>query len=110
MKKYYLHLKYIYTFYNSGEVTLEDVFDEKEEILDTPHRFLLHDQEDGSFILSEVKNNHLGNYVTLTYPNRDVLMIYENKSCELEYDEYYSAFGDDNHNVYVGSLSLIADT
>ena len=66
--------------------------------------------EGGSFILSEVKNNHLGNYVTLIYPNKDVLMIYENKSCELEYDEYYSAFGDDNHNVYVGSLSLIADT
>ena len=108
MKKYLLNLKYVYTFYNSGEVEFEDVFDENEEILDTPHRFTLHDQEDGSFILSNLQTNHLGNYVTLTYPNKDILVIYEKQPCELEYDEYYSSFGDDNHNVYIGSLRLVA--
>ncbi len=109
MKKYRLLLKYIYTFYNSGEITLEDVFDESEEILDTPHRFTLHDQEDGSFIISELLTDFKGNYVTLTFPNKDVLLIHEKESVELEYDEYFSSFGDDNHNVYVGSLTLVCE-
>lgn len=109
MKKYRLQLKYIYTFYNSGEIALEDVFDENEEILDTPHRFTLHDQEDGSFIVSELLEDFKGSYVTLTFPNKDVVIIHENESAELEYDEYFSSFGDDNHNVYVGSLTLISD-
>lgn len=109
MNKYKLNLKYVYTFYNNGEIEIEDVFDENEEILNTPHRFTLHDQEDGSFILSELLSDFKGNYVTLTYPNKDILLIHENESVELEYDEYFSSFGDDNHNVYVGSLTLICE-
>lgn len=109
MNKYKLNLKYVYTFYNNGEIEIEDVFDENEEILNTPHRFTLHDQEDGSFILSELLSDFKGNYVTLTYPNKDILLIHENEAVELEYDEYFSSFGDDNHNVYVGSLTLICE-
>ena len=109
MKNYKLQLKYVYTFYNSGEISLEDVYEESEEILDTPHRFTLHDQEDGSFILSELLSDFKGNYVTLTYPNKDILVIHENESVEIEYDEYFSSFGDDNHNVYVGCITLVSD-
>ena len=109
MKKYKLQLKYVYTFYNSGEIALEDICDESEEILNTPHRFKLHDQEDGSFILSELLSDFKGKYVTLTYPNKDILVIHENESSELEYDEYFSSFGDDNHNVYIGSLTLVCE-
>ena len=54
MNKYSLNLKYVYTFYNNGEIEIEDVFDEYEEIFDTPHRFKLHDQEDGTFVLSGI--------------------------------------------------------
>lgn len=109
MERYKLQLKYVYTFYNSGEETLVDVYDESEEILNTPHRFTLHDQEDGTFILSELLSDFKGKYVTLTYPNKDIVAIHENESVELEYDEYFSSFGDDNHNVYVGSLTLIRE-
>jgi hypothetical protein len=109
MNKYKLNLKYVYTFYNNGEIEIEDVFDENEKILNTPHRFTLHDQEDGSFILSELLSDFKGKYVTLTYPNKDILLIHENESVELEYDEYFSSFGDDNHNVYIGSLKLICE-
>jgi hypothetical protein len=109
MKTYKLQLKYVYTFYNSGEETLVEVYDDSEEILNTPHRFTLHDQEDGSFILSELQSDFKGNYVTLTFPNKDILLIHENESAELEYDEYFSSFGDDNHNVYIGSLKLICE-
>ena len=106
MKKYKLQLKYVYTFYNCGEETLTEIYDECEEILNTPHRFTLHDQEDGSFVLSELLSDFKGNYITLTFPNKDIILIHENESAELEYDEYFSSFGDDNHNVYVGSLTL----
>ncbi|MBQ9070012.1 MAG: hypothetical protein IJY23_01515 [Clostridia bacterium] len=107
--KYKLHLRYIYTFYNNGEASLEDVFDEFEKILPQPHRFTLHDQEDGTFILSELKNDFIGNYTTLTFPNKDNLVIHEGETVELAYDEYYSAMGDDNHNVYVGTITLIKE-
>ena len=109
MSKYKLQLKYVYIFYNSGEETLEEIYDESEEILNTPHRFKLHDQEDGSFILSELLTDFKGKYVTVTYPNKDIVLIHENESVELEYDEYFSSFGDDNHNVYIGSLTLVSE-
>lgn len=108
MQNYKLNLKYVYTFYNNGEICADDVFDEYVDILGTPHRFTLHDQEDGSFIISELLSDFSGKYITFTFPNKDVLIVHENETVELEYDEYYSSFGDDNHNVYVGSLTLVS--
>ena len=101
-----LLLKYVYTFYNSGEISLEDVFDESVEVSASPVRFKLHDQEDGSFILSEAMEDSLGKYVIVTFPGKDVTLVTYGESAELAYDEYYSAFGDDNHNVYIGTFSL----
>jgi hypothetical protein len=107
--KYKLLLKYVYTFYNSGEIIYEDIFDEAVDV--SPHeiRFKLHDQEDGSFTLSEICEDYLGKYVVVTFPNKDVVIVHEGESCELAYDEYYSAMGDDNHNVYVGTFSLLKE-
>ena len=104
--KYKLLLKYVYTFYNSGEVTYEDIFEEDIETPASPIRFKLHDQEDGSFILSEIKTDSKGDFVIVTFPNKDVIIVRVGESTELVYDEYYSAMGDDNHNVYVGTLTL----
>ena len=104
--KYKLILKYVYTFYNSGEATYEDIFEEDIEIPASPIRFKLHDQEDGSFILSEAKEDSKGTFVIVTFPNKDVIVVRLLESTELVYDEYYSAMGDDNHNVYVGTLTL----
>lgn len=104
--KFKLLSKYVYTFYNSGEIICDDVFDEEVEVINQPIRFKLHDQEDGSFILSELSEDFIGKFVIVTYPNKDVVKIHEGEECELAYDEYYSAMGDDNHNVYVGTFSL----
>ena len=108
MKSYKLHLRYIYTFYSFNEVLSEDIFDEFVEVPSTPARFKLHDQEDGSFIISELRTNHLGNYVVVTFPGKDTLIVREGEDAELRYDEYYDAMGDDNHNVYVGAFTLTA--
>ena len=101
-----LKLKYVYDFYNNGDLTFSDIFEQSVKILNAPQRFTLHDQEDASFIVSGLLKNHVGTYVTLTYPNKDIIMIYLGTSQELVYDEYYSVMGDDNHNVYEGSVSL----
>lgn len=105
--KFRLHLRYVYTFYNFGEILQDDVFDEHVDIEDKPKRFTLHDQEDGSFILSEVREDYIGKHVVMTFPNKDTVLIREGKETELAYDEYYSVMGDDNHNVYVGSVTLV---
>lgn len=104
--KYKLNLKYVYTFYNCGESFCDDIFDEAVDVMTEPIRFKLHDQEDGSFILSEVQSDSYGNFVIVTFPGKDVVVVREGESAELVYDEYYSAMGDDNHNVYVGTFSL----
>ena len=104
--KYKLLFKYVYTFYNSGEATYENIFDEEIEVPASPIRFKLHDQEDGSFILSEMKEDSKGKLVIVTFPNKDVIIVRLGESTELAYDEYYSVMGDDNHNVYVGTLTL----
>ena len=104
--KYKLLLKYVYTFYNSGEATYENIFDEDITVPNAPIRFKLHDQEDGSFILSEIKKDSKGTFVIVTFPGKDVIVVRLGDSTELVYDEYYSAMGDDNHNVYVGTLTL----
>ena len=105
--KYSLLLKYVYTFYSFGEILDDGIFDEAIEITNQDQRFKLHDQEDGSFILSARSQDSLGNHVIVTFPNKDVIIVREGESVELAYDEYYSVMGDDNHNVYVGSLSLV---
>lgn len=106
---YKLNLKYVYTFYNFGEITFEDIFEEEIPVTDSAKRFLLHDQEDGSFVLSALSVDSLGKHVIVTFPNKDVIIVRENEATELVYDEYYSAMGDDNHNVYVGTLSLVKE-
>ena len=109
MKNYKLHLRYVYTFYNFGELLDVDAFDEKQDILDTPHRFTLHQQEDATFTVSELKEDYMGKYVILTFPSKDNLVVHEGDEVELAYDEYYSAMGDDNHNVYEGTVTLVAE-
>ena len=84
---------------------LEDVIEELFEITEGC-RFTLHDQEDGSFLVSELRTDSQGEMVVLTFPNKDNLCIRLGVSEELSYDEYYSAMGDDNHNVYIGTVTL----
>ena len=109
MKKYRLHLRYIYTFYSFDEVLMEDVFNEYQPVPDSPERFTLQHQEEGSFLISELKEDFIGKYVVLTLPNKENLIIHENEDCELEYDEFSDGLGENNHNVYEGSLILEAE-
>ncbi len=106
MAQYKIHLRYVYTFYSFGEILEEDAFDEFVELKDSPCRFTLHDQEDGSFILSEIKEDYIGKFVTVTFPNKDNIIVRKNEESELAYDEYFDSMGDDNHNVYEGTISL----
>lgn len=102
---YELELSYAYTFYNFGEILDSDVRVERIKV-DTPCRFKLYQQEDSSFVLSELFENSRGRFVVLTHPNKDRVVIYENEVSELVYDEYFDSMGDDNHNVYEGALML----
>ena len=106
--KYYLNFKYIYSFYSDGVLMLEDVLEQRVEI---SHgcRFTLHDQEDGSFLISDITCDSLGEIAVLTFPNKDTLLLRLGKAEELSYDEYYSAMGDDNHNVYLGTVTFERD-
>lgn len=103
--KYYLHFRYVYSFYSDGELMLEDVLEERHEA-SAGARFTLHDQEDGSFLISDAGSDMQGELVVLTFPNKDNLIVYLNRSEEFNYDEYYSVMGDDNHNVYIGTVTL----
>lgn len=106
MKGFRIHLRYIYTFYSFNELLDCEPIDETVEILDTPHRFTLHLQEDASFIVSEVKEDYKGKFTVITFPNKDNLIVHEGEEVELAYDEYFDAMGDDNHNVYEGTIAL----
>ena len=106
MKKFKLHLRYVYTFYSFNELLDCQAIDETLEILDTPKRFTLHLQEDASFIVSEVKQDYKGSFVIVTFPNKDNLIVHEGEVVELAYDEYFDAMGDDNHNVYEGTVTI----
>ena len=48
----------------------------------------------------------MGKYAVLTYPNKDNVIVREGEECELEYDEFFDAMGDNNHNVYEGTLTI----
>jgi len=102
---YELQLSYAYSFYNFGEILDSDVRFERIAV-DAECRFKLYQQEDSSFVLSELCENSLGKYVVLTHPNKDSVVIYENEIAELVYDEYFDSMGDDNHNVYEGAIVL----
>jgi len=102
---YELQLSYAYTFYNFGEVLDSDVRYETVSVGE-PQRFKLYQQEDSTFILSELRENSVGKFVVLTHPNKDNVVIYEGGVAELVYDEYFDSMGDDNHNVYEGALTL----
>ncbi|MBQ2793998.1 MAG: hypothetical protein IKL79_05350 [Clostridia bacterium] len=104
----FLHFRYVYSFYSDGELMLEDVIDERIEVA-AGCRFTIHDQEDGSFLVSELRDTALGKMAVLTFPNKDNLCLYEGRAEELSYDEYYTVMGDDNHNVYVGTVVLEAE-
>lgn len=109
MSKHKLHLRYLYTFYTFGEILSEAVIENTVDIQSTAARFKLHEQEDGSFTVSEVKEDYIGKYVILTFPGKDNIIVRENDEVELAYDEYFSATGDDNHNVYEGTVELITE-
>ena len=100
-----LNLKYIYSYYCFDELLDSDVKEESIEI-DEPKRFTLYLQEDSSFIVSELKEDHVGKFVIVTYPNKDNVLIYENDETELLYDEFFESMGNNNHNVYEGVFSL----
>ena len=51
----------------------------------------------------------IGELAVLTFPNKDNIIIRPDVSTELVYDEYYSAMGDNNHNVYEGTVRLIVE-
>ena len=109
MKKYKLHLRYLYTFYSFDEILDDKAIDEKHSIESSPVRITLYQQEDSSFIISPLQEDHLGKYVILTYPNKDNLIVRENDEVELAYDEFFDAMGDNNHNVYEGTAELILE-
>lgn len=100
-----LHARYIYSFYSFDELLGDGVFEDEIEV-SQEKRFTLHQQEDASFIVSELKEDFMGKYVIVTYPNKDNVLVYQNDETELLYDEFYDAMGDSNHNVYEGSFSL----
>ena len=102
---YEFRLSYAYTFYNFGEELDSDVRFEAVKV-GSGCRFKLYQQEDSSFVLSELLENSKGKYVVLTHPNKDSVVVYEDETAELVYDEYFDSMGDDNHNVYEGALTL----
>ena len=100
-----LTVRYVYDFYSFDERLADGVFSDEIEVGE-PKRFKLYQQEDSSFMLSELKNDFRGRYVVVTYPNKDNVLVYENDETELAYDEFYDAMGDNNHNVYEGTFAL----
>ena len=102
-----LHLRYVYTFYSFGDLLGCETLDECVEV-EAGKRFTLYQQEDSSFLLSGGSKDAKGNYIVLTYPNKDRVVVYEGDSAAFVYDEYYDSMGDDNHNVYEGFVTLEA--
>ena len=105
---YKLYFRYVYTFYSFDEILDTDAIEQKVTVGEE-QRFTLHLQEDGSFIVSELGEDHLGKYVILTSPGKDNLKIHENEETELAYDEFFDSMGDNNHNVYEGTVVLIRE-
>ena len=104
--KYFLHLRYVYTYYDFDEIFDTDAIEQFIEI-GSGCRFALHLQEDSTFIISEIKENALGRFAVLTFPNKDNLIVKEGEEAELAYDEFFDAMGNHNHNVYEGTVTLV---
>ena len=102
---YRIRLRYVYTFYSFGELLGCETRDEIVEV-EEGKRFTLYQQEDSSFLLSGLRSDFKGNYIVLTHPNKDKVVVYEGEDTELVYDEYFDSIGDDNHNVYEGFITL----
>lgn len=101
MKK--IVFEYVYTFYSFDEELDSAV---RRESFDLGCRFTLTGQEDGSFTVTRLMRDHLGDYAVLTFPNTDRLIVREGSVAELAYDEFFDSMGDNNHNVYVGTVRL----
>ncbi len=105
MKKYILELKYVYSALRFGEEIDGGVLDERVAVGEGV-RFKLYSQEDSSFTVGEIGNDSSGAFAILTYPNKDRVVLREDAPAELAYSEYYETFGDSNHNVYIGTVTL----
>ena len=102
---YKLKLEYVYTFYSFGELLGCEAHSDEVEVAGE-RRFTLYLQEDGSFVLSELKEDYLGKYVIVTFPGKENLVVHEGEGVELAYEDHFDSMGDDNHNVYEGVLRL----
>ena len=102
---YKFHFRYVYTYYSSDEIVDDAAIDESFEI-STGTRFKLHQQEDSAFHVSGIGSDRIGKYAILTFPNKDSLVVHEGEECELAYDEFFDSMGDNNHNVYEGTVTL----
>ena len=105
---YRLYLRYVYTYYCFDEILDTDAIEQKIEI-GNGCRFTLHLQEDSSFIVSAPAERGMSKFVVLTFPNKDNIVIKEGEEVELAYDEFFDSMGDNNHNVYEGTVSLICE-
>lgn len=107
MKKYRIIFKYVYSFYSFGE-ELDGYIKEESFEVGEGSRFTLCQQEDSTFLISSVGADGRGEYLVLTYPNKDNILIHAAEVCEFNYDEFFDAMGDSNHNVYEGTVEIEA--
>ena len=105
MKKFKLTFKYVYTFYSNDEEVDGDVRSESFDVSEGD-RFTLTDQEDSAFLISSVGIDQVGEYVVLTFPNKDNIVVHAGEVREFAYDEFFDAMGDSNHNVYEGTVEM----
>jgi len=103
-----LKLRYIYSFYSFDELIDTLAVDEEVEI-ERGMRFKLHLEEDGSMLISDISRDYLGEYAVLTFPNKDNIIVREGEEAEIAYDEFFDSMGDNNHNVYEGTATLICE-
>lgn len=106
--KWKLLFRYVYTYYSFDEILDTDAIVQEVE-LDSDVRFTLHLQEDASFVASAPRDAGHGYFSVLTFPNKDNLVIREGEEYELAYDEFFDSMGDNNHNVYEGTVTLIRE-
>ena len=105
---YKLHFRYVYTYYSFDEVMDVNAIDEVFEIAEGK-RFKLHLQEDSTFLISGMGKDCKGPFAILTFPNKDSLVIHEGEECELAYDEFFDSMGNNDHNVYEGTVTLVCE-
>ena len=105
MKKFKLTFKYVYTFYSNDE-ELDGYVKEESFEIGEGDRFTLCQQEDSAFHITSVGCDQIGEYVVLTFPNKDNIVVHLGEVCEFVYDEIFDAMGDSNHNVYEGTVEM----